>query len=529
MSYLLGFFLLILIGVLAYVLILKYKADKELEEVGGELRKIKSAAIEYKKRWKELERFQGIADIHKEIIDLKHVKDGIQEEISTITNQKESILSDYRSQGDAIISQAHADAEAKREEAQTEFTQTIERAKAKEISIIADANQKAEEIAGDAIAIVRERNEILHVIEAMKNTIKGYGDEYLIPTHSILDDMAEDWGHKEAGLRLKEARNTTKTFITEGKAADCDYAENSRKETAIRFVIDAFNGRVDAILSDVNHENVGKLKQQILDVFSLVNHNGEAFRNARIKPEYLDARLDELKWAVAVCELRRLEKEEQRQIREQMREEEKAQREIEKALREAEKEEHDIEKAMKDAQKRLSQAHEEERAKLEGELAALQLKLTEAEERNKRAISMAQQTKRGHVYIISNIGSFGEDVFKIGMTRRLSPEDRVNELGDASVPFPFDIHAMISSDDAPKLETYLHTKFSDYQVNKVNPRKEFFRVSLSEIKRVSQEFGLEAHWTMHAEAQDYRETRAIEMKAKAKEKKEELLAVEDVA
>ena len=88
--------------------------------------------------------------------------------------------------------------------------------------------------------------------------------------------------------------------------------------------------------------------------------------------------------------------------------------------------------------------------KYQEKIDSLQEALTEAELKGLKALSMAQQTKRGHVYVISNIGSFGENVFKIGMTRRLDPQDRVDELGSASVPFLFDIHAMIHSEDAPR-------------------------------------------------------------------------------
>jgi hypothetical protein len=113
--------------------------------------------------------------------------------------------------------------------------------------------------------------------------------------------------------------------------------------------------------------------------------------------------------------------------------------------------------------------------------------------------------------VISNIGSFGEGVFKIGMTRRLEPMDRVKELGDASVPFSFDVHAMLYSDDAPSLEKELHRRFNRESVNKVNPRKEFFRTSLAEIKQIVDQQGvIEVHWTMKAEAAEYRESLAIE-------------------
>ncbi|MFV0142578.1 GIY-YIG nuclease family protein [Empedobacter falsenii] len=119
---------------------------------------------------------------------------------------------------------------------------------------------------------------------------------------------------------------------------------------------------------------------------------------------------------------------------------------------------------------------------------------------------MAQQTKRGHVYIISNIGSFGENVFKIGMTRRLEPLDRVRELGDASVPFRFDVHAMIYSDEARTLEYELHKAFADKVVNLFNYRREFFNVTLQEIKEKIVELGFEAEFITDAEAMEYRES-----------------------
>jgi hypothetical protein len=193
-----------------------------------------------------------------------------------------------------------------------------------------------------------------------------------------------------------------------------------------------------------------------------------------------------------------------------MREEEKARKEIEKALKDAAKEEEAIQKAMARVQAQVEKANDEQRAAFEAQLAELHTKLAEAESRGQRALSMAQQTKAGHVYVISNVGSFGEHVYKVGMTRRLEPLDRVKELGDASVPFAFDVHAMIWSEDAPRLEGQLHKVFVRNQVNKVNPRKEFFRVPLSEIRGHLEQQGINASWTMAAAAAEYRESLDLE-------------------
>lgn len=157
----------------------------------------------------------------------------------------------------------------------------------------------------------------------------------------------------------------------------------------------------------------------------------------------------------------------------------------------------------------MEKASEEEKAKFLLQLGDLRERLQTAEEKNQRAISMAQQTKAGNVYVISNVGSFGDDVYKIGMTRRLEPLDRIRELGDASVPFEFDVHALIYSDDAPGLERQLHRRFLKLQMNKVNPRKEFFKVGIADIKDAVTHLGITAKWTMAAEARQYRESIAI--------------------
>jgi Meiotically Up-regulated Gene 113 (MUG113) protein/uncharacterized protein DUF4041 len=325
-----------------------------------------------------------------------------------------------------------------------------------------------------------------------------------------LDDLAEAFGHTEAGESLKHARERTRAMVKEGQAAACDYVETNRRETAIAFVIDAFNGKVDSVLARVKADNVGKLRQEVLDAFALVNLNGRAFRQARINQNYLGSRLEELRWAAIAHELKNREREEQRQIKEQIREEEKARREFERAIKDATKEEDSIKKAMDRVRKEVERAGDEQRAKYEAQLLELSTKLQLAEEKNQRALSMAQQTRTGHVYVISNIGSLGEEVFKIGLTRRLEPLDRIRELGDASVPFEFDVHALILSDDAPTLERSLHRHFLAAQVNKVNPRKEFFRVPLSYIRQEIEKLGIQASWTMAAAATEYRESAAID-------------------
>ena len=190
------------------------------------------------------------------------------------------------------------------------------------------------------------------------------------------------------------------------------------------------------------------------------------------------------------------EREEQARIKAQIREEQKLEREIQKELEQLERERAAIQAALEKALQESEDKHSEE-------IECLRNRLKEAEEKAKRAISQAQMTKSGHVYVISNIGSFGNDVFKIGMTRRLEPEQRVKELSSASVPFPYDIHMMISCDDAPSLENSLHKALHKHRVNKIKVRKEFFRTDISTIKTIVEDNHGDVSYVADAEAIEY--------------------------
>ncbi|MGN7830898.1 DUF4041 domain-containing protein [Pseudoxanthomonas sp. 22568] len=450
-----------------------------------------------------LSAFQEVRDLAAEA---QRIRLEAQELIAAAELEAHSV----RSRAGQEAEELHRQATAAHADASRKTTALLDQATAKAAGIVSAAEAEAENVAGDAYRALRELKAIQRTATAIENLIGGYGDRYLVPTYSFLDEFAETYSFEDAGRDLKLARDQTKRLVASGAAAACDYVEAARRSTAIHFVLDAFNGKVDTILARIKADNVGTLRQQIEDSFAVVNHNGKAFRNARVTPEYLTSRLEELKWAAAAMALRERDKEEQRQAREQIREEERARREIERALRDTEREEAAIQKAMVRLETQVAKANDDQRLALEVQLADLRNKLSEAEARNQRALSMAQQTKAGHVYIISNIGSFGENVYKVGMTRRLEPHDRVRELGDASVPFNFDVHAMIWSEDAPTLERALHRRFVTAQVNKVNPRKEFFRVDLASLRDCVEDMGLQCAWTLAASAAQYRETQAIE-------------------
>ena len=275
-----------------------------------------------------------------------------------------------------------------------------------------------------------------------------------------------------------------------------------------KLMLRAFNGECDSAVAKVNWSNIGIIETRIAKAYEAINNLGST-QNISITKEYLDLKLQELRLEFELQEKIHQEKEEQKKIKEQMREEQKVQIEMEKARQNAEQEEAMYQKALEKAKADLSKTTGAELEILNGKIKTLEENLQIAQEQKARAISRAQQTKSGHVYIISNIGSFGENVYKFGMTRRLDPQDRIDELGNASVPFDFDVHGLVYTENAPELENKLHSHLNDKRINLVHLRREFFNVTIEEIEQVIKEFNLDIQLTKLAEAKEYRMSQSI--------------------
>jgi hypothetical protein len=317
--------------------------------------------------------------------------------------------------------------------------------------------------------------------------------------------------------KLEEIRRQQSELLKQKTAAvgDQEWAVNGsvkegRKQInqTLKLMLRAFNGECDAAVIRVRYNNFKVMESRIQKAFETINGLAEV-QQCRITRDYLNLKLQELYLAFEYQEKVQAEKEEQRRIREQMREEEIAQREIEKAKQQAEEEERRYEVALSKARDEVEKSTGAKHDKLMEQVSALEQKLAEAHSNKERAISRAQMTRSGHVYVISNIGSFGEHVFKIGMTRRLEPLDRVKELGDASVPFSFDVHAVIFSEDAPALESKLHKILEGQRVNLVNERKEFFNIKLQQVAEIVKGHCGEIEFTKIAAAEEFRKTQAL--------------------
>jgi len=337
-------------------------------------------------------------------------------------------------------------------------------------------------------------------------------DESTLPAFGVYKPQY-DFGDSDQYRRALEDIRAKQAAMLKAKQAATIQEKLSgemlgQAKALIRLMVRAFNGEADAAIAKVRFDNVEVMKVRIKRSFEIINAFGNRFSCA-ISREYYRLKVSELLLVHEHREQLQEEREEQRRIREQLRDEAIARREMEEAQERAEKEEQRYEEMLAAAREAAAHAAESERVKAQAKIEELERRVAEAQANKERAISRAQQTRSGHVYIISNIGSFGEHVYKIGMTRRLDPMERVWELSDASVPFDFDVHAIIYSDDAPTLETAFHKAFHGFRINRVNHRREFFRVDLTRIIEVARDHGATVEFTMLAEAEQYRRTLAL--------------------
>ena len=356
-------------------------------------------------------------------------------------------------------------------------------------------------------------------LKAIKESIDVYSPQYDLLNQGFFEEPQYLYETSEQfKVEIKELRNQQKTMILEKEAVvipDEILVVNDATQTKrilqgqSKMILRAFNIECDVLISSVKPSNFDNTLERIQKAADDLEKTVISFK-CGFNSRYVHLKYKECELQYQFTLKREDEREEQRLIKEQMREESRARREYEKALRKAEEDEHMYADAIEKVRKELEISSTDERDKLNAKIKMLQLRLDEAEENKERAKSMAEMTKRGYVYIISNVGSFGEDIYKIGMTRRLEPMDRVKELGDASVPFAFDVHAMVFSDNAPKLEKELHRAFSHNRVNAVNLRKEFFKVNLMSIKeKVLEVTGSEAEFKLTALAEQYYESLKI--------------------
>lgn len=360
-----------------------------------------------------------------------------------------------------------------------------------------------------------------NVIRGKQNEIIVLDDEIELQSFGLYKpkyDFASSDFYKE---RLDQIRAQQKAMIKNNQAVtgNMNWTVNGNASQGKKMVKDmqklllrAFNSECDELIDKIKYNTFDTAYKRMTNSYQAITKLG-AIMNVAITSQYFNLKYNELCLALEYRKKKQDEKEEQKEIRARMREEAKLQKEIEEARKKIYKEQSHYQNALQKIQEQLNHATDTEMSALLAKKAEIENQLSEIDKSIKDIDYRESNARAGYVYIISNIGSFGENIYKIGMTRRLEPMERVDELGDASVPFNFDVHAMIFSDNAPALEAALHKAFENKKVNMVNTRREFFNVTLEEIEaEVRKNFDKTVEFTRLAEAEQYRESLKIKEK-----------------
>lgn len=410
-------------------------------------------------------------------------------------------------------------AERRADELEERFSDVIDAdTKAKEL--IEEARAQVETLTKQAAAassdidkLRQQYSEKRVIYDRLASEVALFDERLAFAEMGVYEPHFEFTDSEQFKKAIEQVRAKQKAMVSDKKAAICPKnwtvdGSASKGQTMtgrnIRLTLRAFNNECDAAIANVRWNNANAMVKRIgyaRDQIDKLN----ASNAVMITKAYYQLKLQELRLTHEYREKQKAEREERAEAARAAREEQKLIREME----EAEREEAKYEKLLAKAKAEASGTHG---AKLEAysqQIEMLERDLAEAHAKVERAQAMAEMTRSGYVYIISNAGSFGPEMVKIGLTRRLDPTDRVRELGDASVPFVFDTHAIIYSDEAPALERALHTEFEKQRVNATNMRKEFFRVSLDEVEAAVARLAPGASFFRDIEAQEYRETLAL--------------------
>lgn len=388
---------------------------------------------------------------------------------------------------------------------------------------IAQLNQQ---IANTNAVIQKQQSQLGQInaeIQRKQASIIQMDDTILFQEFGLYQPTYSFCAADEYKVRLDLIRDQQKQMIKAGSAVvgNVNWTVNGSQSQGKKMVKDmqklllrAFNSECDEVVSKVKYSNFEQSKKRITSSCEAISKLG-TMMSISINPMYQSLKIQELTLAFEYATKKQEEKEAQRAAREQMREEAKLQKEIAEARKKVEKEQTHYQTALSKLNSQIEKALPEELPSLMERKKDLEQQLVEIDKSMQEIDYREANQRAGYVYVISNIGSFGENVYKIGMTRRLDPTERVDELGDASVPFNFDIHAMIFSDDAPALEAALHRAFDSRKVNMVNKRREFFNVTLDEIKAVvKQNYDQTAEFIDVADAEQFRISQKMRQQGK---------------
>lgn len=356
-------------------------------------------------------------------------------------------------------------------------------------------------------------------IKSKRKEIIVLDDEILYQSFSLYNpiyNFAKSEMYKD---RLERIRDKQKAMIKNNTVCTANWnwtvngsvAQGKKMiKDSIKMMIRCFNTECENVIDRVKFNNLESMRKRISTMYDQINKLNTV-NQIRITPQYRDLKIDELNLSYEYQLKKQQEKEELKEQRAALREQAKLEREIREAREKLEKDRRHFTRALEEAQRKILTASEVEKELYQEKINELNFQLGKLNDDEKAIDYREKNAKAGYVYIISNIGAFGEGVYKIGMTRRLEPEERIDELSGASVPFEFDIHAMIFSDNAPELEAKLHKHFEKDRINKINGRKEFYRTDINEIEKVVKaNYDKTIDILKVPEAEQYRESLMIE-------------------
>lgn len=359
-------------------------------------------------------------------------------------------------------------------------------------------------------------------LQALQQQILGADDAIQLESFALYEPKYQFTNSIDYKNRLSEIREDQKA-TARGLSAEVDKLDlpagnltkaqwKKLRKDALKLALRSFNSESEYCIDNVKFSNMEKMEERIRRSFQTCNKLLNA-TSIFWKDVVLERKLQELHLAHEYQVKRQEEKEAARQMREDQREQEKLEKEIREARAKIDKERRHFTEALQKLQLRLNAAcDQKERDDLQTRIDELSSQNSRLNEEERMIDYREQNARAGYVYVISNIGAFGEGIFKLGMTRRLEPLDRVDELGDASVPFRFDVHALVFSENAPALEAKLHSHFASGRLNKVNGRKEFFRADLKEIEAVIRaNYDAVVEVVHTAPAEQYRESLRLAM------------------
>lgn len=501
---------LTLIG--AYFVYKKFKSSDELsssiEEKEEKLNNLNQTLSQKEKAaWEEFDKEQKLKqeEIDKELKLKQEEIDNIEEKLNQLEKERIAKVDEELANRNSELDQ---NIRTKEEELNGLDEIYAAKLKEKEESLNKQLTRIKSELVEEELKLKQVRKDLVRAEDDLE--MQEYG--LYEPRYNFIHAV----DYKE---RLDAVRKQQKQMIKDKTAAvghtDWTMKGSETKGRAfvnanIKQILRSFNNESTVLISKVKHSNIDNIENRINKTFTSLN-NLYKREDVEITKGYLNLKLDELHLAYEYEVKKQEEKEELREAREREREEKKLQKELEKERKKFERENETINSEIEEAKAKMAQAAAEEKAKLEAEIAKLQEALEKNNEEVKKINEWKEKPGAGYVYIISNIGSFGEGVFKIGVTRRDNPEERIRELSSASVPFRFDTHVFIFSKNAYDLESELHERFDNQRVNKVNMRKEFFRISIDDVKKIVEENKGQVHsFIEHPDAEEYYDTLKME-------------------